>query len=200
MWYANLLTATGQHDAAQIAMMRALEIDPAFPPSLVWAGVIAHLARRYDKAVDYLRRGLELNPQNVWGHLYLAQSLEQRGEFEEATRTYDVALQIACSKTCIVAMKAHTCAITGQESTARHMLGELIEAAGEHYLPAFEIAAVYAALNDPVVSIKWLKRASEDRCSRLFTLTQDPRFDTLRGRLDFDELLRDSGFASAAIH
>ena len=200
MWYANLLTATGQHDAAQIAMMRALEIDPAFPPSLVWAGVIAHLARRYDKAVDYFRRGLDLNPQNVWGHLYLAQSLEQRGEFEEATRTFDVALQIACSKTCIVAMKAHTCAITGQESTARHMLGELIEAAGEHYLPAFEIAAVYAALNEPVVSIKWLKRASEDRTLRFFTLTQDPRFDTLRGRLDFDELLRDSGFASAAIH
>jgi tetratricopeptide (TPR) repeat protein len=199
-WYANLLSSTGQHDAAQIAMARALEIDPASPPSLVRAGVVAHLARRYDKAVDYFRRALDLSPQYVWGHLYLAQSLEQTGNFEEASRTFDVALQIACSKTCIVAMKAHTCAMAGQKSTARHMLVELIEAAGEHYLPAFEIAAVYAALNDPAVSIKWLKRASQDRSAHLFTLTQDPRFDTLRGRLDFDEVLRESGFASAAIH
>jgi len=195
-WYANVLTATGQHDAAQIAMARALEIDPASPHSLVWAGVVAHLARRYDKAVDYFRRGLDLNPQFVWGHLYLAQSLEQTGEFEKAARAFDTAMQIARRKTCIVAMKAHMCAIAGEESTARHMLGEVIEAAGEHYLPAFDIAAVYAALDDPAASIKWLKRASEDRSMRLFTLTQDPRFDILRGRLDFDEVLRDLGFAA----
>jgi tetratricopeptide (TPR) repeat protein len=61
-WYANLLTARGQHEAAHIAIMQALEIDPVSVIIQVWAGVTAHLAHQFDEAVRHYRSALELDP------------------------------------------------------------------------------------------------------------------------------------------
>jgi len=44
-WYANLLAATGQHDAAYAAVMRALEIDPVSLSFQVWADGIKPILR-----------------------------------------------------------------------------------------------------------------------------------------------------------
>jgi TolB-like protein len=58
-WYANLLSARGQHEAAQIAIMQALEIDPVSIITQVWAGVTCHLAHRFDEAVRHYQSALE---------------------------------------------------------------------------------------------------------------------------------------------
>jgi tetratricopeptide (TPR) repeat protein len=47
-WYANLLAARGQHEAAHMAIMHALEINPVSIITLVWAGVTSHLAHDFD--------------------------------------------------------------------------------------------------------------------------------------------------------
>src|SRR5260370_24872822 len=46
-WYANLLAARGQHEAAHIPIIHALEIDPLSLITLVWAGVTADLAHHF---------------------------------------------------------------------------------------------------------------------------------------------------------
>ena len=76
-WYANLLTAKGQHEAAHIAIMHALDIDPVSIITLVWAGVTSHLAHRFEEAVKHYQSALELDPHFIWAHMYLAQALEQ---------------------------------------------------------------------------------------------------------------------------
>jgi len=62
-WYSNLLAARGQHDAAHIAIMNALEIDPVSIITLVWAGVTSYLARQFDEAIrlDPTADGIMLN-------------------------------------------------------------------------------------------------------------------------------------------
>jgi len=55
-WYANLLAAKGQHEAAHIAIMHALKIDPVSIITLVWAGVTSHLAHRFDEAIKTLSK------------------------------------------------------------------------------------------------------------------------------------------------
>src|SRR5215472_3690669 len=87
-WYANLLAARGQHEAARVAIMQALELDPVSIITLVWAGVTSHLAHRFDEAIRHYQNALELDSSFVWAHMYLAQSLEQKGNFNAALQEF----------------------------------------------------------------------------------------------------------------
>ena len=112
-WYANLLAATGQHDAAYAAVMRALEIDPVSLSIQVWAGVTSHLARRYDDAVRHYQKALELDPNFIVAHMYLAQALEQKGCYREALHSFDTAIRLSGGSSNLIAMKAHSHALAG---------------------------------------------------------------------------------------
>jgi tetratricopeptide (TPR) repeat protein len=154
-WYANLLAARGQHEAAHIAIMHALDIDPVSPITLVWAGFTSHLARRFDEAIKHYQNALELKPDLVWAHMYMAQALEQEGDYKEALREFETTIQLAGGNNCVKAMKAHA----------------------------------YAALGDVTHSVSWLNRACNERNMKLFTLVQDPRFDLIRRRSEFIQIV-----------
>ena len=124
-WYANLLTVKGQHEAAHIAIMHALEIDPVSAISLVWAGVTSHLAHNFDEAIDRYKKALDLDPHFIWTHMYLAQALEQTGQFNEAIREFETAIRLAGGSNCVLAMEAHAYASAGDKTSARQILNKL---------------------------------------------------------------------------
>ena len=196
-WYSNLLTAKGQHQAAQLAVMNALELDPVSVITLVWAGVTSYLARQFDDAVAHYKNALELEPNFVWTHMYLAQTLEQKGEFREALREFETAIRLADGNNCVKAMKAHSYALSGDKNSARGILRELRGKAGPDCVPSYDIAATYAALADPDRMISWLDRACQERNMKLFTLPQDPRFDPYRNRIEFQNVVARIGLARA---
>jgi len=194
-WYSNLLAARGQHDAAHIAIMNALEIDPVSIITLVWAGVTSYLARQFDEAIRHYRSALELAPDFVWAHMYLAQALEQKGDLKEALKEFETAIRLARGNHCVMAMKAHTHALAGDNMSAREMLRDLKTVTSAGCLPSYDIAATYAALGEPNRMIAWLNRACHERNMKLFTLPQDPRFDSFRRRDDFKEVVAQIGLA-----
>jgi len=192
-WYANLLAARGQHEAAHIAIMHALEIDPVSIITLVWAGVTSHLAHQFDEALRHYQSALELDPHFIWAHMYMAQALEQKGNFKEALREFDTTLQLSRGNNCVKAMKAHAHAVAGDKSSAREILHELKGATSHQCKPSYDIAATYAALGESKQMVAWLNRACDERNMKLFTLTQDPRFDPLRHRSEFKEIVERMG-------
>jgi tetratricopeptide (TPR) repeat protein len=194
-WYSNLLAARGQHDAAHIAIMNALEIDPVSIITLVWAGVTSYLARQFDEAITHYRNALELAPDFVWAHMYLAQALEQKGNLKEALREFETAIRLAQGNHCVRAMKAHTHALAGDNVSAREMLRDLNSPSSPGCMPSYDIAATYAALGEPNRMIAWLNRACQERNMKLFTLPQDPRFDSFRRRDDFKEVVAHIGLS-----
>jgi tetratricopeptide (TPR) repeat protein/TolB-like protein len=197
-WYANLLAARGQHDAAHIAIMQALEIDPVSIITLVWAGVTSHLAHQFDEAIKHYQSALELDPQFIWAHMYMAQALEQKGNFKEALREFETTIQLAGGSNCVKAMKAHAHAVAGDKSSARAILHELDGARSARSMPSYDIAATYAALNESNRAVAWLNRACEERNMKLFTLTQDPRFDPLRHHSEFKEIVAQMGLVESS--
>src|SRR5713101_2265280 len=199
-WYANLLTARGQHEAAHISIMHALEIDPVSIITLVWAGVTSHLAHQFDEAIRHYQSALELDPHFVWAHMYMAQALEQKGNFKEALREFETTIQLAGGNNCVQAMKAHAHAVAGDKSSAREILDELQLAPSRHCLPSYDIAATYAALGESRQMVTWLNRACDERNMKLFTLTQDPRFDPLRHRSEFREIVERMGLKQYSPH
>ncbi len=192
-WYANLLAARGQHEAAHIAIMHALDIDPVSPITLVWAGFTSHLAHRFDEAIKHYQNALELKPDLVWAHMYMAQALEQEGNYKGALREFETAIQLAGGSNCVQAMKAHTYAAAGDKSSARQILSELKRTPSNKCMPSYDIAAAYAALGEVNQTVTWLNRACNERNMKLFTLVQDPRFDLLRNRSEFIEIVDQMG-------
>lgn len=186
-WYANLLTARGQHEAAHIAIMQALEIDPVSIITLVWAGVTSHLAHQFDEAIRHYQSALELDPQFIWAHMYMAQALEQKGNLKGALREFETTLQLAGGSNCVRAMKAHAHAVAGDKSSARDILNELKRS--RKSIPAYDIAATHAALGESDQAVVWLNRACAERYMKLFTLTHDPRFDPLRHHSEFKQIV-----------
>ncbi|WP_213804721.1 tetratricopeptide repeat protein [Granulicella sp. dw_53] len=192
-WYANLLAAKGQHEAAQIAIMHALEIDPVSPITQVWAGVTSHLARRFDAAIQHYQSALELKPDFIWAHMYLAQALEQKGDFVAALREFETTILLAGGSNCVKAMKAHALAVAGDTSSARTILRELRATPSHKCMPSYDIAATYAALGESDQMAVWLRRACTERNMKLFTLIQDPRFDPLREQTEFRAVVDQMG-------
>jgi tetratricopeptide (TPR) repeat protein len=199
-WYSNLLAAKGQHEAAQIAIMHALEIDPVSLITQVWAGVTSHLAHRFDDAIGHYQSALELDPNFTCAHMYMAQTLEQKGEYREALREFDTTLQLAGGSNCVTAMKAHAHAMAGEKSTARKMLGGLKSTTDRSRMPSYDIAAAYTALGDHEQAVSWLKRACGERNMKLFKLPQDPRFNPLRSLTEFREIMEHIGLARYSAH
>lgn len=194
-WYANLLAAKGLHESAHIAIMHSLEIDPVSPITLVRAGAISHLARRFDEAIEHYKNALDLDPNFVWTHIYLAQALEQMSRFKEAIREFEIATKLAGGSNCALAMEAHAYAIAGDKVTARQILN-LVKSSTGRCMPSFDIAAAHAALGESRQMSVWLNRACDERNMKMFTLIQDPRFDRLRQRREFKEVVDHVGLAN----
>jgi tetratricopeptide (TPR) repeat protein len=192
-WYANLLAARGQHEAAHIAIMHALEIDPVSIITLVWAGVTSHLAHHFDEAIRHYQSALELDPHFVWAHMYMAQALEQQGNLKGAVREFNTTIQLSGGSNCVKAMKAHAHAAAGEKSSARELLNEIKRARSRKCMPSYDIAATHAALGESDQAVLWLNRACDERNMKLFTLAQDPRFDPLRHGSAFRQIVDHMG-------
>jgi tetratricopeptide (TPR) repeat protein len=192
-WYANLLAAKGQHEAAHIAIMHALEIDPVSLITLVWAGVTSHLAHRFDDAIKHYKSALELDPYFVWTHMYLAQALEQKGDYKEAVREFENTIKLAGGSNCVLAMKAHTHAKAGDKTAALQILHGLKSSGNRKCMPSYDIAATHAALGESKQMGFWLNRACNERNMKVFTLMHDPRFDSLRHHSEFKEVVDQVG-------
>ena len=196
-WYANLLAATGQHDAAYAAVMRALEIDPVSLSFQVWAGVTSYLARRYEDAVYHYSQALELDPDFAVAHMYLAQALEQVGRYPEAIASFDTAIRLTGGSSNVIAMKAHAHALAGDALAARDLLNQLQSPAAGKCLPSYDIAATHAALGDCASAVHWLEQARRERHMKLFLVSQDPRFDPLRGHSKFNAVVQQLGLTAS---
>lgn len=188
-WYANLLAAKGLHEAARIAIMHSLEIDPVSPITLVRAGAISHLAHRFDEAIEHYKNALDLDPHFIWTHMYLAQALEQTGDLKEAIREFETAIRLVGGSNCVLAMEAHAYAIAGDKASARQILNRLKSSTNRKCMPSYDIAAAHAALGESRQMGEWLNRACDERNMKVFTLIQDPRFDRLHNHPEFKEVV-----------
>jgi TolB-like protein len=76
---------------------RALQLSPGAPLRYAYVTHIAaahNAAGRYEEALDFARRAVELEPDYLYGHIHLAVSYAQLGRIEEARREVAEAIRI----------------------------------------------------------------------------------------------------------
>jgi tetratricopeptide (TPR) repeat protein len=185
-WYANFLTAMGRFEEAERAMRRAQELDPLSLIAKAALGWVLYYAGDYDRAVAQCRIALEMNPSFELAYLWAGQALEMMGRTDEALAELQRAVEQSSEGAIFVAALAHAHAVRSERREAEQLLARL--EAG-NYIPSYEIAKVYAALDRQPEALVWLERAHEQRSHSMAFLRVDPQFAELRDDPTFRELL-----------
>ncbi len=191
-WYAVYLATLGRHEEAIPEIQRALQIDPLSLAINADAGRILNYARQYDKAVEQLRKTLELEPNFFQAHRLLGLAYQQKGMFAEAIAELQMAVHSEGSPP-VVADLGNALAVAGKRDEAQKVLRELAELSKQRYVSAYDVAIIFAGLGENEKVLQWLEKAFEERATGLVHLNVESRLDGLRSDPRFQDLLRRIG-------
>ncbi len=194
-WYGGYLSATGRFREADAEKNRALELEPLSLVINFEVALAFYFSRNYDQAIDQFQKTLELDANFPPPHTYLPAAYEQKGMFEEAIAGFQRAITVTKGADKILAMASlgHVYAVSGRKTEARKMLAELQRLSEHSYVPAHDVALVYAGLGEKGKAFAWLDKAYEEHSFNLSHLKVEPRFDSLRSDPHFADLLRRIG-------
>ena len=194
-WYGGYLSVMGRSDEAIAERKRALELEPLSLVINFELGLSYYHARDYDKAIEQFQKTLELDQHFPAVHSYLPAAYEQKGMYKEAIAEFSQSIPFTngSESTLSKAGLGHVYAVTGRKGDAAILIDELKETFGREYLPASNIAMIYAGLDDKDQAFTWLDKAYDQRAFQLQWINLDARWDNLRSDARFQDLLRRIG-------
>jgi tetratricopeptide (TPR) repeat protein len=138
-----------------------------------------------------------MDPTFPMAHLWMGVSLEQKGLYEEAIASLDLAVKHLYGASIAVAAAAHAYAMAGRTDEARRRLADLQEERAGRYVQHYGLALICAALGETEEALGWLEEAYRHHSFWLaFWSSVDPRLDVLRDDARFQDLLRRLGLGS----
>jgi TolB-like protein/Flp pilus assembly protein TadD/predicted Ser/Thr protein kinase len=165
---------------------RALALDPFNPDLISCLGFHYLLSGDEKNALQEARRALAFDPTHGWSLLTLGWIYEQKGMFQESLS----ALRKSWDGTIKTASIAHAFARSGKRPAAEKILGEMLAESKSKYVSPYDIAVIYAGLDDRAQTFKWLNTAYEEHSGFLLFVNSDPRFKPFRLDPPFQSLLR----------
>jgi TolB-like protein/Tfp pilus assembly protein PilF len=205
LWYAVFMATMRRlnEEAAQIE--RARELAPLSLPVNAIYGAVLRDQGRYDRAIEHLRRTIEMEPGFPTAHFVLAGVYAETGMYEDWIQEYETALTLAGAGA-LARTLAGVFRDCGYQGTMQKAAEEYVARAYENYVSAAEIAGLYAEAGKKEEAIHWLEKAYAERDPNVifigsrgmspslpwrtswYQLRSDPRFETLLKKLGLDEL------------
>jgi adenylate cyclase len=192
-WYAEYVMTMGRHDEAMARMKAGHEFDPLSLIINVAAGWALYFARRYDEAIEQLRRTVDLDPNYPVTYWILGLLLRKTGCYELAITEGEKGVKLSGGSPLMRAALAHTLGAAGRTNEALQVLDELTQLAKQQYVAPYFLAGIQIGLGESDRAIECLERAYEERSHWLIYLHLDPSMDGLRENLRFQDLLRRVG-------
>jgi TolB-like protein/DNA-binding winged helix-turn-helix (wHTH) protein/Tfp pilus assembly protein PilF len=192
-WYAEYLSAVGRHDKAIAEIKRAQELDPLSLIINAVGGWVFFKARQYDQAIEQCRKTLDMDPDFIPAHYYLGLAYVQKEMYGEAISHYQQAVTLSGTSTAIVGALGHAYAVSGKSGEALKVIDELKRG---RYVPSYKIALIFTGLGEKELAFAWLEKGYKERDFDMVwvkvdpmpdLLRSDPRFHSLRRRLNFPE-------------
>lgn len=181
IYYGLLVSSLGRHDEAIREGQIAVQLDPLSSGASLLGRFLLR-AKRYQEALPYLLRGVELEPRSARAYFRLGDNYVQLGRYDEAIATYQKAGELVPKSGWFKAEIARVYALTGRQHEARQMIKGL-------ETDAEAVAGVYAALGDKDEAFRVLQRAIEEQ-QFVFDLKEDPVFESLYSDPRWPALLR----------
>jgi len=178
VWRGFWLVFTGRTDEGLAELAMAVELEPNALPLVVTHARGLYSARRHHEAAVAIERVVDVDPDNKLARALLASVYIELGRFDEAL---ELAADLAGSAPGGYSLTGVALARAGRTREARAEVNRLIEEARQRYVPAYDIASVYAALGDKDDAFLWLDRAFSEPSALLGSLRADPVMEPLRG-------------------
>lgn len=187
VWRGFWLVFIGRTDEGLAELAMAVELDPYSMPPVVTHARGLYWARRYGESAGALERVVEVEPGNMLARAGLGSVYIELGRYEEAQA---IGTEVAGKAPNGYSLAGVALARAGRIEEARAEADRLIELSDSRYVPAYDIASVYAALGDPDHAFEWLDRAFEEPSSLLASFRADPVMNPLRGDPRFEGVER----------
>lgn len=184
--------AKGQFEEAITSEQCAVGLAPLDYFSSFTLGTTYFHAQQFDKAIEYLRKTLELDPGSPHARGVLAQSYASAGQRDRAIEECELTLALHPKNTFAILQVSVAYAMLNEAEKARR----LVEGVEKNWKPdgssAFWLASVHACLGEKDAAFEWLERAYQGHAAALVwlkimwplkNLHGDPRFDALVRRI-----------------
>ncbi len=192
-WFALHLSRLNRHKEAEFQIERALQLDPLSLIINTDAAEVFYCARNPEKALFYLGRALELDPNFAEAHLVLGKVYEEQNDFARAVSEFELSNRLFGDAPNLWALEGNALARDGKRSQALAIAHKLERASRERYVSGVDIAMVYCALGDKDRAIGWLDKAHRNGGKGLNIIGSDPLFDGCRSDPRFAALLAQLG-------
>jgi DNA-binding winged helix-turn-helix (wHTH) protein/Flp pilus assembly protein TadD len=175
----------GDVAGALAAFDRAVQLEPYTLSIRAGRALALFHARRYDESIDSLRQILSLDDRFDLARGFLMRALLAKGEYAQVLSQMKGRTLHGPGSFGFV---GQALALSGRREEARAELARVLDLSRRQHVPAYDIAMIYAALDDPDNTFMWLDRALED-ASPLGTIPLEPLFDKLHGDPRFERLV-----------
>ena len=192
-WYAEYAMTMGRHQEAMVRMKKGQDLDPLSLIISVAVGWALYFARRYDDAIEQLRRTVDLDPNYPVTYWILGLLLRKTGCCEMAITEGEKGVQLSGGSPLMRAALAHTLGTAGRTKEALQILDDLTKLAKQKYVAPYFFAGIHTGLGENERALEYLQKCYEEHSHWLIYLHLDPSMDALRDNPGFQDLLRRVG-------
>jgi TolB-like protein/Tfp pilus assembly protein PilF len=190
--YGLFLLVQGRYEEAFIHHQRAAQLSPLSPViNSDFARALLHL-RRFDGAIEQIRKVQEIDPTFRDAQLLLAETYRRKGDSGRALAAFEqLTVQ---SRNAPIPWLAYGYAVMGRKREAEAVLAALENESKKRYISPQSFAIVHMGLGNKEQALDYLEKAYEER-SFISPGLADERWDVLRSEPRFQDILRRMGFA-----
>jgi DNA-binding winged helix-turn-helix (wHTH) protein/Tfp pilus assembly protein PilF len=196
-WYGGYLAARGRFEASIAEIEHALWLDPLSLMINADVGWLSFFARQHHRAIDQLRKTIEMDPNFALAYWLLGLNEEQLGLLDEATAEFRKAVSLSQDIPFALASLGHVLGRSGKRDEAMATLEALQRLSSHRHVSPHSIATVYVGLDQTDNAIEWLSRAADERSNWMIFLNVDPVFDSIRDEPRFKRIVGRIGAESA---
>jgi tetratricopeptide (TPR) repeat protein len=187
--YAFYLERMGRIPEGLAEIKRDLALDPVSNRSFMNAGFADYFARRYDAGLANTQRAYSIEPNPAVFYFPLGVIYAEKGDYARAVQNF----QGLGEQPHALGHLGNLYARMGRTADARAILPKLEQHIEKTGVGRYEIALVYAGLNEKDQAFAWLDKALASHDKGLTYLKIDPCLDPLRSDPRFHDLLRHVG-------
>ena len=189
--YGDFLNMMGRYDEALQQRQRAYELNPLWVQTLVEISWVYRDMRNYPRALEYIQRAIEREPNYAFPYMNRGMVLELQGHLQEAVPDFEKAASLAHSPM-IYGFLGRAYAQAGRRSDSLNVLIKLKELSSHRYVDPVPFIAIYAGLGDNDRAFHWMDKAYWERDYFLVTL-KSPNWDELRSDPRFQAIYKKVG-------
>jgi TolB-like protein/DNA-binding winged helix-turn-helix (wHTH) protein/Tfp pilus assembly protein PilF len=194
-WYAEYLGAQGRLDEGLAEMGRAQQLDPLSLMIATDEGKLLYFCRRYDQAIEQLRKTLEMDPGFVQASYWLVRAYSKNGMRREAGVALEAIRQMEGDNADYWLNVSMAKAMAGRREEATDAAAKVKLNAANPPDPAM-ILALQIARGDKNEAFTWMEKCYATHSTAMTSLKVNPDYDNLRSDPRFTTYLERVGLSN----